>query len=607
MIKLQLDVVPGQKFCPPDTTSLLGPEHSPISKVVQKVFLSEDADFGSLEQAMIQAFYSRSTLSIEDRLGSCGATAEDVRKKLRQFYIGYGHKSIGQCATKTLFFENISILAAKCIQNNALYNGQECSTRYLDFSERDFIDPLNLGIGKDLAKFYHFIKEACVKAIPATLSVGTEITQTSLNARAFDIARFALTAGFTTQVSWSSTFDNIQEHLTWLRSCPVPEVQDLAFATSKRLAEEFPDAFSFPLLDASYQKELELAFFDSTERLSALIKNDPHTKSATLGDLEDKDAEVQTNFDYLFSSLIPEAVSQNDPLLRTRTKYAPLPRNASVNGTFTFTTDLDYASFRDLQRHRSGLCLFPAYSLDKIHDLHPWYMQQLCYLGIMDLKLPPLPSLYSGVSSLTVGEMLWEISHTLLPCIAHHIKKTVPSSKWEAVFMYYVPMGCTLPTVFRYDLPQAVYVSELRTGETVHPTVRIAAKCLAKAVQKTFPDMPLYVNMSSDKGPSVKRGTQTITEKPCETETLEKVYAFPIFSNGYSLCVTIYVRSNGTELFRRSNSSLHWSEQDSKAQATQQLINSILDKPFKVLWSPCKPEVLSNHTYSLEVETANGV
>jgi thymidylate synthase ThyX len=84
--------------------------------------------------AMLQAFYSRSAESIVSRVERLGKDLTSVKAALNKFYIGYGHQSIGDCGTVTVFVENVSILAAKALQENPLYNGQECSTRYIELS-----------------------------------------------------------------------------------------------------------------------------------------------------------------------------------------------------------------------------------------------------------------------------------------------------------------------------------------------------------------------------------------------------------------------------------------------------------------------------------------
>ena len=77
-------------------------------------------------------FYSKDDLKILEEKG-----ADDFMSK---FYVGYGHKSIGDCGSCTIFIEGVSMLAAKAIQDSKLYNGQEASTRYIDFSNQKMIN-----------------------------------------------------------------------------------------------------------------------------------------------------------------------------------------------------------------------------------------------------------------------------------------------------------------------------------------------------------------------------------------------------------------------------------------------------------------------------------
>src|SRR4051812_34761640 len=90
--------------------------------------------------AMVLALYSRDPRSVRihldqvERLGS--------EKFMSQYYVGYGHKSIGDCGSTTICGEFISMLAAKAVQDNPLYNGQEASTRYLDMANQPVLNPL---------------------------------------------------------------------------------------------------------------------------------------------------------------------------------------------------------------------------------------------------------------------------------------------------------------------------------------------------------------------------------------------------------------------------------------------------------------------------------
>ena len=106
--------------------------------------------------AMMQALYSRSSSSVIKHLEKVKKIGSG--KFMESFYVGYGHESIGDCASTTIFVENVSILAAKAIQDWPLYSGQETSTRYIDMSKQSLTDPVNTPesakILKDWCDFY---------------------------------------------------------------------------------------------------------------------------------------------------------------------------------------------------------------------------------------------------------------------------------------------------------------------------------------------------------------------------------------------------------------------------------------------------------------------
>ena len=103
-----------------------------------EIFLYDE--FNPENIAMLQALYSRSPESVATHVDSVKASGSG--KFMEKFYVGYGHKSIADCGSTTLFIEKISILADKAIQDWPLYNGQETSTRYVDMSRQPIIDPV---------------------------------------------------------------------------------------------------------------------------------------------------------------------------------------------------------------------------------------------------------------------------------------------------------------------------------------------------------------------------------------------------------------------------------------------------------------------------------
>lgn len=98
-------------------------------------------EFNPEDTAMMQALYSRSPKSVAEHVEKVKKTGSG--KFMEKFYVGYGHQSIADCGSTTIFIEQISILADKAIQDWPLYSGQETSTRYVDMSKQLIIDPLN--------------------------------------------------------------------------------------------------------------------------------------------------------------------------------------------------------------------------------------------------------------------------------------------------------------------------------------------------------------------------------------------------------------------------------------------------------------------------------
>lgn len=277
-------------------------------------------------RAMIQAFYSRSTMSIEDRIKVLGDTEEKIKKALKNTYIGYGHESVGEMGYITLFFEGISMLAAKAIQDNPLYCGQESSTRYIDFSKQPIIVPENaenpdlyLELQEKLRAFY-------VKALPITIEniklaipiqegEKPELYEKTVKARAFDILRGFLPAGASTNVAWTGNFRIVGRHLRKLLVHPLVEVRKLAQETYNKLLEDYPNSFR-QLRDTDFEARHRFYTFDG-EKCSGFEAH------GECNDLSKYDADYYQLID------------------------------------ITSCDVMDFGSYRDLQRHRNNKWIPP--------------------------------------------------------------------------------------------------------------------------------------------------------------------------------------------------------------------------------------------------------
>src|SRR6476661_448684 len=96
-------------------------------------------DIAPETQAYALARYSRSAASLRESVG--WISNQKAADFLETFYFAYGHKSIADMAHITLALENISVLAAVLIEDEPLWDGQERSTRYQDFTKSRYVVP----------------------------------------------------------------------------------------------------------------------------------------------------------------------------------------------------------------------------------------------------------------------------------------------------------------------------------------------------------------------------------------------------------------------------------------------------------------------------------
>jgi hypothetical protein len=165
-------------------------------------------------------------------------------------------------------------------------------------------------------------------------------------------------------------------------------------------------------------------------------------------------------------------------LMRSRPKYTPLHRNFEELGSYIFAFLLDFGSYRDIQRHRNCILSMPMLTYAKFH---PWYFERY------SLELQ---------SKITV----------LLESIRTEYAVSAETQ-------YILPMGCVVECILISSLPQTVYLAELRSGTTVHPTLRPIAQSMGDVIIEGFPGISLHVNRDESEF-NIKRGEQTIKEKP---------------------------------------------------------------------------------------------
>jgi thymidylate synthase ThyX len=415
--------------------------------------------------AMMQALYSRSAASVTEHLEKVRAAGSG--KFMQSFYVGYGHESIGDCGSTTIFIEGVSTLAAKAIQDWPLYSGQETSTRYIDMSKQPIEDPIGTeASGNILKKWMAFYLEsqgeviAHLKTVYPRKSEEVEaVYEKAIKARSLDILRSFLPAGVATQLAWHTNLRQAARKLALLRHHPDPVIQKLGQSILAQLSEKYPSSFS--------HKQ-----YETQESYRAQMAHD-----YTYFNPESCPLEVTCK-----TSIQKEELSLYREAIATRPIKTELPIFLLDLGLITFEFQLDFGSFRDIQRHRNGVCRMPL--LTTRFGFHEWYLDQL-------------PSHLRTRAEALIKEQTEAIS-------------ALPGSDLEK--QYYVTLGFRVPCRVSYGLPAALYTIELRAGKTVHPSLRHVAQGMAKTLKEQLPELTIHADMDQDDW-DVRRGLQDITEK----------------------------------------------------------------------------------------------
>lgn len=435
----------------------------PVKSGGEVIILDNGAVIKAEAEAMLQALHSRSTGGLKEHLAKLTKGGAD--KFMDQFYVGYGHKSIGDCGSSTAFIEGVSLLVAKAIQDFPLYSGQESSTRYVDFSRQPLIDPTNSPEGRDLLEMQRaFYLEAqgptrqhLRNQFPQE-GEDARIYEKAINARSFDITRGLLPAGAATNLAWHTNLRQAADRALFLRHHPLEEVRDVAEALETAFQKAHPNSFNHKRYEATEQ-------FQDTIANGYFFHN------------PDSPLDPVVSFDGINRA----ELEKHRTLINERPPKAELPKYLAQAGNLAVEFQLDFGSFRDIQRHRAINQRMPL--LTRELGFNNWYTENLAP-EVRDRLQTHLEDVGKRIESLRV-------------------------SPTEA--QYFTPIGYNTSNRFTGDIPATVYMVELRDSRFVHPTLQKVAHSIGDQITDVL-GVPLHV----DKEPGrfdERRGTHDIEEK----------------------------------------------------------------------------------------------
>ena len=438
------------------------------------------------KSAYALARYSRSPDSIAQSLD--WVRGHSSEKFLESFYFQYGHASIADLGHCIFCFEGISELAAIEIEDEQLWDGQAKSTRYQDFSKGNVVTPPEL-TGTAGEALY---QEASAKLLAAYLDIHQRLVEhltekhprpeemkpgaygRTIAARAFDVARYLLWLGISTNIGQVTSIRTLEKQIQRLGAAGYGEVRELADEMRRACAAPpgcpwYPEQESEPLAPTlARYADPDLRSVKARERVAEWAKQnlslEPGPEKG--GDVPDVDlvrptdpldetaatllyAVTDVPFRHLLDTVSGWSHARRrevlDVALEERDRRDELLREFRSGYGYVFDVVCDIGAYRDLHRHRR--------------------CQQIRqeFTGALGYDTPPLIE-EAGVAeeyrtALADAEAARGRLQSVSPRAAH----------------YLLPFAARMRSLFKMDFAEAEYIARVRSGVKGHISYRTVA------------------------------------------------------------------------------------------------------------------------------------
>ncbi len=161
--------------------------------------------------------------------------------------------------------------------------------------------------------------------------------------------------------------------------------------------------------------------------------------------------------------------------LRHRGRHDEVSRAFCTGQQFRFDILMDIGGFRDMHRHRRCVQVVQDYTSAHGYDT-------------------PVEIDSSGLAARYNGAM--ERARNAATQLAAR-----PDKEAEAQSQYVLPLGYRKRTLFKMDLAEVIYISELRTGVAGHFSYRNVAYAMYEAVAQRYPALAGYFRVTDVREP----------------------------------------------------------------------------------------------------------
>lgn len=475
-----------------------------LRSLLLKEFVSNSEDSGF--EAIVGASEEGDDRSLNGQM--------DAIKKAQAFYDrildGYGDDSIGELGGAHLAVENISMLAAKVIEDNRIGGSPlEKSTRYIYFDQkvngeylfyrepilmtsayRDvYVNTCNM-LFETYSKLIPPMTAIIEQRFPKDPNISKIAYAAALRAKVLDCLRGLLPAGTLTNMG---VFGNgrFYEHLIHKLNCQnLAELQDIGKRSYEELSKVIPSFVRrSELSHRTHQSYSRYHDAIQTELKNVASRHISQCEKSLEGGVKltsyDQDAVVKVAAALLFplgdrglpelyeycSKLSEEELNAIlDAACNSRENRRHRSPRALEHAFFTFEILTDFGAYRDLHRHRILTQERQLLSCDYGFYVPP------------EIQGTPYEEEY--VTALMKAKPIYDL-----------IAKELPE---EA--QYVVPMAYNIRWYFNINLRAIQWLCELRSAPAGHPSYRHIAQLMAKKVCDVFPTFERFLKFVDYEG-----------------------------------------------------------------------------------------------------------
>jgi len=481
-----------------------------------------------LRELLLKEFIEDENTSFQEIVGKTDGTSLDEQilaiQKAQKFYDrildGFGDDSIGELGGAHLALENISILAAKVVEDCRIGGSPlEKSTRYIYFDKKVngkyqfyqepvlmtsafrslYNDTCNL-LFDTYSNLIPPLMERIEKSIPREEHISKTAYTTALRAKVLDCLRGLLPASTFTNLGIFGNGRFFENLIRRLSTNNLAELQEIGKETFNELSKVIPSFIRRTDPSSKYQQgythfmdqmktdiklmsEIHASHVVGEKDIGvALIGYDPEVIPKVAGAIlfENSKASLFGLQEYC-RSLPEEDVARilDAAALARESRRHKSPR-ALEHATFTFEIVADFGVYRDLQRHRiltqekqNLTCDYGYFLPNEIIDTE----MEKQYIHAMESAKKAYD---------TISEQLPE----------------------EA--QYVVPMAYNLRWYFHVNLRTLQWLCELRSSPAGHPTYRLIAQEMAHQICEVFPQFERFFKFVDFEGYELGRMGQEI-------------------------------------------------------------------------------------------------